>query len=82
MSRDESDRRLHPSLSGGGGHMNSMGDKFFRLAQLHYEMATVYEELMLEAVKEPQEAVVYDHPSIVSKLPENVIQFPRNPDEI
>ncbi len=82
MSSDDSGRQHHPSLSGVGGHMNSMGDKFFRLSQLHYEMAMVYEELMIEVVKEPEQAVVYDHPSIVSKLPDNVIPFPRNPDEI
>ncbi len=81
MSRDDSDRRLHPSLSGGGGHNSKLADKFFRLSQLHYEMATVYEEIMVELVK-PPEPVVYDPLSVIDDLPDNVIQFPRNPDEI
>lgn len=61
--------------------MTNLADKFFRLSQLHYEMAIVNEEIMVELVKQPDDAVLYDHPSIVSKLPDNVIPFPRNPDE-
>jgi hypothetical protein len=81
MSHDDSGRHLHPSLSGGVGPMTNLADKFFRLSQLHYEMAIVNEEIMVELVKQPDDAVLYDHPSIVSKLPDNVIPFPRNPDE-
>tara|TARA_B100000073_G_scaffold297662_2_gene262837 strand:+ start:314 stop:448 length:135 start_codon:yes stop_codon:yes gene_type:complete len=44
-------------------------------------MATVYEEIMVELVK-PPEPVVYDPLSVIDDLPDNVIQFPRNPDEI
>ena len=83
MSSDDSGRHLHPSLSGGVGPMTNLADKFFRLSQLHYEMAMVHEEIMIELVKPAEEdAVVYDHPTASSKLPENVILFPRNRDEI
>ena len=89
VSNDFSGRHLHPSLSGGGDRMTTarnFGDKYMRLAQLHHEISMTYEELAVECaqaiLKEADTDEVYDALSVIDDLPDNVILFPRNPDEI
>jgi len=51
------------------------------LSSMHLELAHVYEDLaILCAELIVASASEYDHPAVVSKLPENVIPFPR-PEE-
>jgi len=57
------------------------GDKFMELSSMHLELAHVYEDLAILCAELIVASVSeYDHPAVVSKLPENVIPFPR-PEE-